>query len=921
MKDEPFFHPVEDGVLSTFHTPAFTYRFRMDPLFSPNTGEFLVILAAPRTAVPPGHLERPDLKLKVLAVRLESLFNPVLPTGYGFVVVNPEGKVLFHSASVRNLNEDFIKETVGNVSLSAALAQGNTTDLDLRYMGTDKEMWITPIRSLSDPRLMLVVFKDSSYFTTVNTMIVIIFSLLVVTYAILPAFAVALIYVFRRRAYPLEIIWPNCNRMSHYLHLFAAYSLLSAAFLCRYVCFGMQRSLITVFAVALVAAIYPFLECRTRFRFLANSLVLVVLIAVSDLSLVLICPALFALYTFYPRCRQFDDSLARRFSIKSIYALSAASLLVVLVVVPACGFFKVSYDYVQRLFIQVQQLDLAERLDQRDKSVEARYLHLNAPPGFAQERRDVTWDRYDELFLNCGDTTDLPDRGLKSNFVERGILFLISRVPVNSLASRLQELARDEALQQEKTWRVSDRTAGCQPNGLARGTLWLDWRSGKPIVSLNPVWPALDLRVGLLLCAAILALGVWIHFVLGRLFLLDMESLPLPDLWEPGEGIRAQQIGDNILLIGHPKSGKRLTVERLGCAQILDFAGMAITNKWELPDICDEVVALNHFEFQVDDARANKKKLGILEDLIHVRHKRVILLSTVDPLYYLTAGCPDILVTGEKKDMATAIQLLDRWAALLTRFHKVRIKDITERRFQKKGIKSVLEKASDEHREFARRVVEECDHTAQLRKIGSKILSAHLVADAKGERRAKISTRDGLIQELLDRADSYYRTLWSTCTPDERLVLFQLASDGWANPRNQLAIQHLERRNLVTRPNPKIDVRSTAPCDADTLGRDHAPPVGLRIMNESFREFIRKSQHREEIAAWEQEGEQSVWRFLKLSLVILTAAVAAWLLYSQQQFFNTVVAYVGALGAAVGVVFKLLGDLRGRGSTPNAGGR
>lgn len=60
-----------------------------------------------------------------------------------------------------------------------------------------------------------------------------------------------------------------------------------------------------------------------------------------------------------------------------------------------------------------------------------------------------------------------------------------------------------------------------------------------------------------------------------------------------------------------------------------------------------------------------------------------------------------------------------------------------------------------------------------------------------------------------------------------------------------------------------------------------------------------------------------MWRFLRLSLGILAGAAAAWLLYSQQQFFNTIVAYIGALGAAAGVVFKLVSDLRSKGSAPS----
>jgi hypothetical protein len=123
-----------------------------------------------------------------------------------------------------------------------------------------------------------------------------------------------------------------------------------------------------------------------------------------------------------------------------------------------------------------------------------------------------------------------------------------------------------------------------------------------------------------------------------------------------------------------------------------------------------------------------------------------------------------------------------------------------------------------------------------------------------------------------------------------------LAEDGWANCKNETAIHQLERRSLITRPD------------------------GLRIMNESFRQFVRHSQYREEIESWEQEGGQSVWQSVKLSLGITAVLGAAWLFYSQQQFFNSLVGYISAFGTATAVLVKWFADLRGgtRNSAPVA---
>jgi len=501
---------------------------------------------------------------------------------------------------------------------------------------------------------------------------------------------------------------------------------------------------------------------------------------------------------------------------------------------------------------------------------------------------------------------------LQSNFVERGILDLTSYFPVNPFAAQLEELARTKKDLPGLKWKVVDRNspnhAGtCHPHVLARNSLWLT-SSSDPISSPIPVWPALDWRVRLWLAGAIVGLAVWIHFVPRRLFLLDLESLPPLDEWRPQEDGDSPNLPQNILLLGHPKSGKRLTVKKLGHVPVLDFAEMATTGKWEVPPDCGKVIALNHFEFGIDDAESNMKKLCILEELVHVQHKRLILLSTVDPLYYLNAGCPDIIVSGEKKDIATAIQILDRWAVVLTPFRKVTIEDITIQGFYRVSQQMRQKRDDPRFRAFIDYIAEECDHTAQLRKIGVAILRIH--------RKDEGLSQEKVIQELLDRADSYYRVLWSTCTQDERLVLFQIAQDGWANPKNKVAIQQLQRRKLIVIP---AQVNVSQPWSGNFALSTLKGHVGIRLMNESFRHFIRNSQQRDEIEAWEREADQSVWRFLKLSLGILTAAVAAWLLYSQQQFFNTIVAYVGALGAAAGIVFKLVGDLRGKNSAPSGG--
>jgi hypothetical protein len=84
----------------------------------------------------------------------------------------------------------------------------------------------------------------------------------------------------------------------------------------------------------------------------------------------------------------------------------------------------------------------------------------------------------------------------------------------------------------------------------------------------------------------------------------------------------------------------------------------------------------------------------------------------------------------------------------------------------------------------------------------------------------------------------------------ERLALYQLALDGWANPKNTAALQQLESKLLIRR-----------------------MPM-FRIMNMSFQRFVASAEHTSEIEQWEKEQKQSTWRALRLVLIELFLMLA-----------------------------------------------
>ena len=135
VKDTEYFRRAKEAFESRsdnglFDTPradgsAGSHRYWLEPLRSPSTDEFLAVMAIPAEPSPVarGGKTAAPVVAKVMAARLESLSQPVLPRGYGFAIVDGDGQVKFHSNPAHNLSEDFAKETQSDRALVALLRQ------------------------------------------------------------------------------------------------------------------------------------------------------------------------------------------------------------------------------------------------------------------------------------------------------------------------------------------------------------------------------------------------------------------------------------------------------------------------------------------------------------------------------------------------------------------------------------------------------------------------------------------------------------------------------------------------------------------------------------------------------------------------------------------------------------------------------
>ncbi|TQV76748.1 hypothetical protein FLL45_01970 [Aliikangiella marina] len=120
-------------------------------------------------------------------------------------------------------------------------------------------------------------------------------------------------------------------------------------------------------------------------------------------------------------------------------------------------------------------------------------------------------------------------------------------------------------------------------------------------------------------------------------------------------------------------------------------------------------------------------------------------------------------------------------------------------------------------------------------------------------------------------AGPYYRFKWESCTRDERLVLYQVATGRYPSPKNNDVIEHLLRRGYL-----------------------HADPF-LQVANKSFQSFILNAELQDTFDEWEDEAEKSSWQQIRIYVGVLILLILAWLAYTSQDTYQQIAYLVGSL--------------------------
>jgi hypothetical protein len=618
-----FFRAIVEDRPWTLQESTGLVRFCMEPLYSLNTGENLVMFST---------IPRQDTNVVMtLDVRLLSLAKPVLPAGYGFCVVDGAGHVLFHSDERRNLRENFFEECNADPTLRAAVLGRLTGQFDSYYARRLHSLYATPIADLP---WSLIVFRDEQVLGTANVEIVTLAVLLFLNYGLLLALAYIVAHLIGGGHFAAWL-WPDEKRTGAY----AILALLNLAL-----------------ALALGAVI---LFSGSAERIVVSALVL------PGLGL-LLAPVVMAVWGHKPGWIA-DFTLLRRWrdSHRLGYVVSMSLLLLLVSVLPMMAFFKVAFESEVPLLVRHAQLQLSADLESRASRLwsELSGLEDAASPkpklaalpdraAFFEKRLTNTWDVYASFFLNTTirwlppSVAAPPNPASEPTWLDRALAAF--RPHYNELEVRTRAVMPDAAA--DGSWEWTNRPGRLV---LTRSDLRIPTRDGPQslqVESDQPALPTPSLPWFLALLAVFAAPFGILYVVARRVLLLDFVPLPggagsrlaagfTPSLhvWGPGK----------YLLLGPPRTGKtgllteahfaRLRPDRFRQLDLRRAEDRKLLEGDQLEEpLRDTGLALvvDHFDYDLDNLDFNRQKLRFLGRFACDEARTVIVVSSVYPLYY-----------------------------------------------------------------------------------------------------------------------------------------------------------------------------------------------------------------------------------------------------------------------------------------------
>lgn len=801
-------------------------------------------------AKPANGTEPSSFWVSAIDMRLLSLMQPVIPEGFGYAVIDENGKVLFHSAEKQHLGENLFEECDNNQALKAAVLGRWSGSLTSSYFGKGHSVYVEPMGNFS---WTIVAFSEKDSLRTTFFEILTLCLLLFLSYMIVLCVLLLVLYWINYKSDDRSTwLWPDERKRSFYVGAIAVNSVLF---------------LLSCFAVY---------ELRGLWKLGLPTLI--------GLAAVALC------FWRYKRAVPQDEQVKPRwFDYRTAYVVNVTLLFCLASILPAYACFKIAYVQEMKLFIKHGQLNLAEDLVDRENRIrtQSSYTYRNTAKekvdALVKRRTEEKRDVYYKFFFGTTQSQQAALPKYTSDPPSRLLTFFKGFVPLFDHSSVKRHALTSMADDNSRSWDDFTGTSlvlhAREPQANGPGKTERRIESHLPRLRGLSWW--------LMFPLVFVAAALLVYYMIRQLFLFTRDQKASDELTDMcGNPVSP----DVLLVLGQSFIGKSQLLRRIGSngKNRIDFKDAAQQENWlNQIDLLqpDVPVVLDNFDVGIDDSQQEQYKLGLLEAL-REKNRRTIAVSTVDQERLLLGNGRNGHTNGNGDEPATTLPVpvfSERWIDAVSRFLRVEPGDVgdaasfeTELGDSKKRLLTqpgLDTKAKEQIDDAFKLIATECKMRAYLQNIGRAV--------ANQSQLARVSNAV-LCKQIMINAKPYYVSIWNACSGEEKLTLTRLAQHGLLSPKDP-DVDELLRKGLIV--------------------RDPA----IRIMNESFRLFILSRGDDLAIAKCELDAKSSSnWEVLKVPLTIGLLSVGAFLLLTQRELYNSALPFLSGLAAGLPALLKLV---------------
>jgi hypothetical protein len=890
--------------------------YYVDQIVSWTSGKFTTVISIPSV--------NKDALVAAITVNLKCLKQPVLPKGLFYCIVNAQGRVLYHSDTTKNLNENFLSEVLDKQKLNGLITSQGSDFFEARYSGDDYKFYARPIQNL--PYYVLVF--ESTSFKNMRDIKIFSFSfyMLIVFFLIL-IIQLLLIFIlcrkqsfFEKQYFDISWIRPD-SRYHHQYNLAIVLNIINilllivfyniTSFLQFFFILLFSATAVTLFLNILYSDSYKKLEpLKYSEKRKGNAALLTIIIVINFIALIMIQgqALLFLLFEavligiswafvkisvrLFGGLRRIKHKLsAGSWDFSSSYSLMIVTRLIITSGIPVALFYTSSYNYNERLTSRYRHTffmqEVVKKLSTPNDSSLIKLKNVYA---------DDVWIK--DISIN---SKALPKQ--EPSYAEIKTAWLFNNMSYNNLdKSGIDEFYNNHPGNSLIFNSLFDSKPASTSYLLPSGR-YLTLTSTRLNYILPHILPLTNYGImyWFLFITSLFIFWRILHLIIRKLFALN---LPKESGWQDIDQvlITHSKLNSLLFIIGSPGSGKLEKIKQLiadkkiygkdGKIAVLDendnsLGNVLIVDMIFIPDNeealktnCDwiniaklalngdfSLIIVNHFEYDIQSVLTNSIKLNFLENLLQKNRGKIFITSTVHPVNFLESLNERTLrqADGRKPEHD-----LERWHVLLGHFKIIIDRLVTSKL-----------PISDDLAAWKKVLLQETSHTHFLNRMQEPLVTMLEKVDVT---KPGYLDGDSLAFKMQVTSHYFYMYIWQSLTKEEKFLLYDLAEDSLVNSYDDYNLTMLVSKGLIIRKN-----------------------GALHLFNKGFRNFILTAIGTSEaMLIRKQITDNGNWNKLKTPLMILIVAVLAFLFASQQETYSTIITYLGVLTAALPAVLKFV---------------